>query len=343
MNAKEVVLTAFQLGKPDRVPAVIYGGGVWTMAQSPHSFQHYIGKPEEMAELIIETNKKVESDMVFPGSGYNNFHSVALGGKIKFPKMGAPELEEAIIQSPADLEKLDPAKLKENETVQTVRQATKIVQEKIGAQHLVATTSWGPFTLAGQFFGPEKMMKGLVKQKEFMTEIMALATEVIFEFYRPMVEGGYLEAVALADPTASGDLISKKQFEQFAVPFLHRLNTKLRKIGAKSFVHICGDTTDRLELMLETGADCIALDQKVDMSKIAGVLGGKMCYAGNLNPVVYLNNGTKEQIITATEECLAKAKPQNGGYVLLPGCDIPPTVPLDNINTFLQTGRHYQI
>lgn len=341
MNPKENVVTAHRRGIPERVPAVIYGGGVWTMKYNNHRFEDFVGKPREYADMIIHTAAVVRSDMVFPGSGYNNLHATALGGRIKYRPIGAPDLEEPLIRGPEDLKRMDVERLQADEAINTIWEATRLVQEAIGQQYLVATTAWGPFTLAAQFYGVEEMMRGTFKQKDLVHAVLELATEVNYRFYRPMIEAGYLEAVALADPSASGDLISRKQFKDFAIPYLKKLADRLHALGALVFLHICGDTTDRLDLFPETGADLIAIDHKVDMAKVKETIGDKMCIAGNVNPVTALNEGTPDDVRRAAEDCIARAA-AGGSYVLLPGCDIPPTVPLENIRALIDTAHGHR-
>lgn len=341
MNAKDNILAAFRRQIPERIPSVIYGGGVWTMHNSGHVFENFIGKPEAMANLIIETNEKVGSDMVFPGSGYNNLHAAVFGGNTRWRKIGAPDLEEPIVKTIADLKRLDPAALEDNEIIRTIWKATEQVSKEIGDEILVGTTAWGPFTLAAQFLGADRLMRGTFKEKDLVHELLRFSTEVLVRFYQPMIEEGYMTTLALADPVASGDLVSRKQFKDFALPYLRELSDRVHAMGALVFCHICGDTHDRLELFPESGVDVIALDYKVDMAKAKAEIGDKICIAGNSNPVTVLNNGSVEDCVESACESIAKGA-ANGSFILLPGCDIPPTVPLPNIQAYLRTGKEHR-
>ncbi|WP_366922759.1 uroporphyrinogen decarboxylase family protein [Metallumcola ferriviriculae] len=342
LTPKETVLKAFNMELAERVPVVIYGGGVWTMKNSGNRFDNYVGEPEKYAQLIIDTAEKVQSDMVFPGSGFNNLHAAALGGTVKYREVGAPDLEAPLINEPADLDKLDISRLKDDEVINTIWKATEIVNEKIGDKYLVGPTAWGPFTIAGQLYGVERLMRGTFKQKEFMHAILEFSTELCYEFYRPMFEAGYITCAALADPTASGDLISRKQFETFAMPYLKDFSRRLHdNFNGLHFLHICGDTSDRLGLIPETEVDLFAFDYKVDMAKAKEEIGDRQCIAGNVDPVHALTQGTQQRVREASTECIKKAN-EGGGYVLLPGCDIPPTVPLENIQAFVQTAHDWK-
>jgi uroporphyrinogen decarboxylase len=95
-----------------------------------------------------------------------------------------------------------------------------------------------------------------------------------------------------------------------------------------TLVHICGNTTDRLDLFPQTGASCISLDHKTDIAKAKETLHGKMCFGGNVDPVKIMLNGSAGT---------------DGGFVLMPGCDIPPTVPYENIQKFIQTAHEWKL
>jgi len=345
MKPKECVLAAFENKVPERVPAIIYGGGVWTMKHTGNTFDGLIGKPKEMAEMVVKVNEEIKSDMVYVGSGYNNVQLQAFGGTIKYRPVGAPDLEEPLIQSDEDLARFRetypdiPGELAKDPVIQTIWEAAQLVQEKIGSDFLVSATAWGPFSLAAQMYGVELMMQDMFKKAALVNSVIEIAADIVYYFYEPMIKNGSIQATAVADATASGDLISPRMFKKFAVPWLKSFHDRIAALNCGRFLHICGDTTKSLEMMPDTGAQCIALDMKVDLAEAKAKIGDKMCIGGNTPPVFVLNNGTKEDCVKSAKECIEKAG-ANGGYVLLPGCDIPPSVTVENIDAYLSTGRN---
>jgi uroporphyrinogen decarboxylase len=106
-------------------------------------------------------------------------------------------------------------------------------------------------------------------------------------------------------------------------------------------LHICGNTTDKIDLLVATGAECVSIDHKVDIGKVKPVFSGKACLAGNVNPVKVLDQGTAQDVEAASFACLDAAA-AGGGFMLMPGCDIPPTVPVENVQTFIQAPLKWQ-
>lgn len=340
MNPKERVYEAFELGEPEAVPASIFGGGMWTLHNSNNAFLELIKDPEKYAKVIVSTAHKLRSDIVYVGSGYNNFLAAALGGKIKIRSVGAPDLDAPLINIPEDLESLHLEAVDSNEVINNIREATRRVREEIGDEYLVTTTCWGPFTKAANLRGVEALMRDVFKNPGFVREVVEFSRELLERFYEPLIDDGTLEAISVADPTASGDLISKKQFVEFALPPLKKFVKNMNKRGTKTLLHICGNTSDKLNEIASSKAACFSLDHKVDLSVAEKELKGKICIAGNVDPVGVLNNGTAEDVIKAAEECIEKAG--GGGFILMPGCDIPPTVPLENIHAFIDAARRYK-
>ncbi len=338
MEPREIVLEAFALREPERIPVTLFGGGVWTIFNSGNNFLSFKGQPKKYADVILETQRKLDSDIVYVGSGYNNFHAAALGGRIKVREVGAPDLEEPLVKRPEDLDALDIDGVDEDEVIAMVREATRIVAGKIGEQFVVTATAWGPFTLAAQLRGVEALMYGVYKSPEFVRRIVDFSASVISRFYAPLIDDGVIDVVSIADPTASGDLISKRHFEAFALPPLKKLIKDFKSKGVRVLLHICGNTMDKIESIGDTGADCFSLDRKVELSYAKERLRGRMCVAGNVDPIGVLNQGRPADVKAASEKCMRDAA-AGGGYVLMPGCDIPPTVPYANIAAMIRTAK----
>jgi uroporphyrinogen decarboxylase len=148
--------------------------------------------------------------------------------------------------------------------------------------------------------------------------------------------------ISLADPTASGDLISRDQFIEFSFPYLKRVAEKIRARGVWVTVHICGNTTNRLDRIPEAGAQIMSVDYKVSLTDARRILDGKIAFAGNLNPVTIMQKETVQGVAAASRDAIGKAG-ATGGYILMPGCDIPPSVPIKNVKTMVETAHAYPL
>jgi len=204
---------------------------------------------------------------------------------------------------------------------------------------VVGTSQWAPFTLGGLAFGVERLMRSVYKDKPAVHAVLEFAAELCFAYLEPFIDAG-VSIISLADPTSSGDLISREQFQEFSLPYLTKVAAKVKERGVWLVVHICGNTTNRLDLIPSSGANIMSVDYKVDLSEARRLLDGKIAFAGNMNPVAVMQKETPQGVAEACRQAIAKAQP-SAGYLLMPGCDIPPSVPIENVRAMVETAHEY--
>jgi uroporphyrinogen decarboxylase len=342
LRPKEVIMSALDGGKPERVPVALVGAGMWSVHHYGTRFEDISRDAGKMSDMLVEMSGRLLSDIVYAGSGFPNFPVAALGGRIKFREMGAPDLEEPVAATEEDLLRLDLSGIDRDEVLATIRSAFKLTRSAIGDEYVVTMTAWGPFTLGGRLIGEEAMMKAVFRRPAFVGKVLDFALKMLHRFYEPLLDDGILDVILIGEPTASGDLISKRQFELFVLPHLKKFVDWTKAGGVRTIVHICGNTTDRLDLFPLTGASCISLDHKTDIAEAKETLYGKMCFAGNIDPVNILLRGTVHEV---EDECrrVIETAGTEGGFILMPGCDMPPTVPHENIRKFIQVAREWKL
>ncbi|GMB00671.1 uroporphyrinogen decarboxylase family protein [Pelosinus sp. IPA-1] len=343
MNRRNVVLQTVSGKTTEKLKGyplstALLSGGTWAFRQKGLTLRDGLDVPEEAAKTIVEINQKVGSDIVWPGSGYHNLLVEALGGSIKFRPQGNIDVIEPLLHRIADLDSIEIGSLDKNRWIASVRQMIETTDRTAGKKYLVGTSSWGPFTLAGQFLGVEKLMIGLYKDKASIHALLDFASEVCFQYLAPTVAKG-ASILSIAEPTASGDLISLRHFEEFVAPYLTKVNERLQQLGAVITLHICGNITDRLSVVPHLGVDLLSVDYKVSLRYAKEVLANKVALAGNVNPMI-LRDRSMEEVVVAARECIVEAG-QEGKFVLMPGCDIPPSVPLENVQAFIRGAHDY--
>jgi uroporphyrinogen decarboxylase len=338
ITPRERALATLELRDIGQPSAALLSAGCWTINRQGYTLQDLFGRPDLMADLVVAGNVVAPSDIVWLGSGYHNLAISALGGELKFRKAGPPDVKSALLAEAGDVAKLDLSLVGRDANIATILHATRLVSGRIGGKVLVGASQWGPFTLTGHLLGVEKVMRGIVKDPESVRKVLDFAVDLTVDYLAPFRDYG-AEIVSIAEPSASGDLISRTQFESFALPYLKRAVAALKNRGLKVIVHICGNVTTRLDLLAQSGADLISVDYKVDLALVRQATAGKLAFSGNLNPVAVVQNATPEEVRAAALAAYEKAGSEPG-YMLMPGCDIPPTTPLENIRTLLDTARN---
>jgi|Deesub1362A_J573_1020465.scaffolds.fasta_scaffold00790_10 uroporphyrinogen decarboxylase len=326
MRPKDLLLSAFSLSASARVPALIFGGGFWAARRAGKSFRELLRSGDDYAEAVLGMQRAVESDMVFVGSGLNNLLCAALGCEVRMEQTSLQVLTHI------EPEKELVGKVNELKEIATLRQGFEVVNEEIGDRYLVAVTSWGPFTLAANLVGVEKLMTDLYMNPRAAKQALELATLAIEEFYSPFLDLG-LEAVSLAEPSASGNLISREHFLTFALPYLSHLVEHFKKRGVVIYLHHCGSTEDRVRDIAAIKPSCLSLGQEVNLPLVKREIASVACVAGNIDPMLLLKASPAQ--VAREAKALLNAIGDTSGFVLSPGCDVPPTAPVENLRALL--------
>ncbi|MDH7499173.1 MAG: uroporphyrinogen decarboxylase family protein [candidate division NC10 bacterium] len=338
MESKEIVLEALSLGRPPRTPVSVWGGGMWTARVMGATLLELSQDPDQMAKALEMALERAPFDILFIGSGYPPAFYEALGGKLRFEGISAPKLEGPVLKELGEARKLPLEKLQQNPILRTVRSAAFSLKRSLGSRAFRVVVANGPFTFAGQLLGVNQLMLALLDAPDRVQELVEISVRAICLFLEPLLEERIVDGVALADPTSSGDLISRANFEEFSLPAIHRLSRWVKEREAHLLLHICGNTADRLDLIAGSGIHCFSLDHKVNLASAQEILEGKVCLAGNVDPVETMLRGSERQVEEKAKECLEIAAPK-GGYILMTGCDLPPEVPLENVKALLRAAR----
>jgi uroporphyrinogen decarboxylase len=327
MTPKEVVraVTAFQ--EPDRLPLFISARGVIRRQRGVTVEQLYHTLPEEQARSGMDIMRRYGGDLI--AAGYDGTLAVkALGGNVAFRSRGAPDVLEPLIRDTADLDKIDPGRIKKDYYYQVDYEVSKQLIALAGEEYFVSTGFWGPFTQAGLLLGTESLMRKCLKDKNAVRDLLDFCVELLKICSEDIIDLG-TGIGSLAEPTASKDMISRKVFEELALPYLKKVCDWYASKNQLITLHICGDIADRLDLMPETGANILSLDYKVSMKTAAETLGGKMVIAGNADPVDVIMTGSEETVRSAYMKILEEV--EGVPYVLMAGCAIPSKTPLANL------------
>jgi len=341
MTHTERIIKISKMEKPDRIPFALLSSGTWCVVSHGSSLKEALTlPPENMAQWLYDGYTKADSDLSWIGSGYNNLVIEALGGKVKWRKKGTPDVAEPLFKSADDAEKYNPSVILENPNIQKLYDVTRLLVEKEKGERLAGGSMWGPFTLAGLLFGADSLMRGIYKNRAAIEKLLNFASELYLTYIQGYIEAG-AKVVQMAEPSASGDMISRKHFNEVALPHIKEVFRRLSGKDLIIILHICGDTTDRLDLIAESGAHIMSLDYKVKLAAARSAFAGKIAFAGNLNPVNVVQRGSHDEIVNETIKGI-KEVGEGSSYIVMPGCDIPPSTPLENLQLISKTVKEYK-
>ncbi len=338
--SKERTIRAFCGQKPDRVPVGVFLGGSWPIIKSGLTLQGLIGDPVRTARVFYEVNEELDADLLMVGTGATALIIRALGGEVRFNSKGAPDILSELIQTEADLDRLDVATAFADPAVRWLQETAGELYALAGQHRLILASGRAPFTLASQLYGVENLARAMYRNKEFVHRLLEFATRLSIGYFVPHLQAGIVDGAFIADPSASGDLISARHFAEFVLPYTEQVVSAVKKAGGLTMLHICGDITDRLHLIPDIRVDNLSVDTKVSIAAAKNVLGTRVSLSGNVDPVGILEFGTAAEVRQATVTCLEPGAGA-GGFILLPGCDLAAGVAVENIRAFVETGRSW--
>ncbi len=252
----------------------------------------------------------------------------ALGCKIDFQTnidaFLAPTVSQPIThhQLPTDLSRTG--------RIPLVADAIKRLKQMVGRDVAIGAWVAGPFTLAWQVFGADAWLSavGQGRAQEIVREFSNWLA-VIGNFHR---DAG-ADFITVHEMGGSPQIIGPEKFRSLVKPALQNVFARLSQ---PSVLSVCGDTNSIVRDLAECGANAINVDQRNDMARTRRVLPNAVLL-GNLDPVGVLSRGKPEDVARAVEKIA-----QAGANAIVPGCDLYPDIPDENMRILMETAKKWQ-
>ena len=332
-------LQAFLAGEPyDRIPcsamlsehaALVVG---ITVAEYHHS-------AELMANAQIAAYRTYGHDGIAVGPGLAGVAEAA-GSTVVFPDYATPFVSEYVVKDTADLDRLDIPDGRTGGRFPILLEALARMVDALGSEVPVAATVAGAFSTASNLRGAERFMRDIARNPDFAHRLLEYALASTLPFVK---EAARLPVVFnVGDPVASGSLISPKVYRDFALPYQQRLIAEIVALsGRRPVLHICGNTSRNWQLMADTGAGALSLDNVIDLAEAKAAVGDRIIISGNVRPTETMYMGTPDVVVDNVKECLRKAWDSPKGFILSIGCGLPIQTPPDNVHAFVNAARRY--
>ncbi|OON95909.1 MAG: hypothetical protein ATN31_10330 [Candidatus Epulonipiscioides saccharophilum] len=340
MNSKELFLKALNFEPTPRVPVAILGGFTWIIKRDKTSYKNLFNAKDFGVSHVIKAYNDFGADNVNAIS-IVNFFMKYMGGEICYDKIGEnfevtkPPLKKLAEIKNYSVDTIMEKALADEEFLAGLKQVAEL-KKHYGDEKLIICDSWAPFTFAGMMVGIQNFLAQILDDEESAQVAIKFACELIERLAEKFIEYG-ADAFMIGDPVASGDMISPGMFEEFALPSIKMVAEKLDKKNIKYFLHICGNTIARVEPLLNSGIDLLSVDS-IDLDKALSICRGNYTLAGDLNPYKVLQIKTPEEVY---QHCVSRIKKAelSGGFVLMPGCDLAPNTPLENIQAMVKAAH----
>jgi MtaA/CmuA family methyltransferase len=330
MSSKERFISAINKEETDRVPIGPPFQGYWALGLAGIKVIDSINDPALAARAQIEVARSCQFDSI--ETMWDWLSPVeAIGCEVKMPEYGTIPTWAGVISDQASVDKLEAPDPLKDYRMKASLETTRILADKLGKEKYLMMTMVSPFTLAGEFRGVEAIMMDSVLEPDFVRSIINLSMETVERYLEAIVKED-VDAVIMADPTASGSLISKDDFLSLSQPYMKECGKLVKGSGKNFIVHICGDTSDRLDSVMDIGADVFSMDYQVDIADAVRKMGHGQTILGNVKPAQTLFSGTIDDVRKESLECIQKSSGR--GFILGAGCDIAVGTPLENVKVW---------
>lgn len=336
MTSFQRVMTALEGGQPDRVPVVPIVRD-WCARQVGFRFCDILASIEKYVYAQYFCLKHFGYDAVWDLLAIHA-ESEAMGSILNFPEDSPPAVVDHVVKDyKVDLAKLSIPDPEKDGRLPFILEGTRRLKELCAGEYAVVGFIQAPFRHASMLRGAENVLRDSFKQPNQLKELLEIATESQIIYGKAVVKAG-ADIICISDPTSSGDAVSISTWEKFGAPYTTRVVKTVKETGVKMFMHICGDTTDRLESLARTGVDALSLDSKVDFGHARKILGDSICLIGNVDPA-YTLLFEKPEKVKAEAEYSMRTAGKHGNFILSSGCMVPVEMPPDNLQAMVDTAK----
>ena len=257
----------------------------------------------------------------------------ALGAELNFYENGEyrfPQVKRPLLESTRELALGmigSPGIGSQKGRLGIICEAIALVAEDIGREVVISGSIPGPYTLLLYICNPNNLFLEMRREPQMVLEALFNLSTFLSQIGKEYRNAG-ADFITIHDMGGSPGFIGPARYEQFVYPAEKLLITEL---PSPRVLSVCGKTNKSMELLAQTGAEAISVDQTNDLAVSRNILTDTLLF-GNLDPVATLWDSRPADIADAV-----RAAKEAGVDAIWPGCDLVPQSPIDNIRAMLQS------
>ena len=326
MTPKERIYATLK-GEPHDRPAVTPIFMSWAANFIGCTYRDYYLDGDVLVESQLAVMHALNTDQVSAISDPWREAS-AYGMEFNYPPDGVGKPKSALIKSPHDISLIRPFDIENSERTKQRIESVRKMAAKVGKTHSVLGWVEGPLAEYADLRGIENSFLDLIDSPEMFVRAAEIITQNAIRFAAAQIKAG-ADMVGIGDSAAS--LIGPNMYKQYVMPLEKKLIEAIHKAGSTAKLHICGNIKNIIQYMAQTGTDIIDVDWMVPLDYARAAVGPGMTLCGNFDPSAVLLQGTAQEVAEAAKKCIKDA---GGKFILMPGCEVPPATPQENIRAF---------
>ena len=332
LSSKERLLRTFEKKTVDR-PPVICPGGMMNAAivEIMNSTGHTLPMAHHDDRLMSSLAKNVQNQTGFENFGIPFCMTVeaeVLGSEIDYGSLECePKIQKEKYFNTGDVAFKPVSVMGKNNRVIAITQSISYLSQQYSDIPTIGSIT-GPISTSASLVDPMQFLKQLRKDRLNSHKVINYVSDHLIEYARLMIEGG-ATAISIADPTATGEILGPKMFEEYAVPYLNKIIDAVHDLGKPVIVHICGKMDPVIKKVALIRADAISVDAFVSLKNIKLQI-PEAVTMGNVSTIA-LEFSNPDKIVTMTERLL-----NDKTNIIAPACGLSTSTPLINIKAMTQ-------
>jgi len=326
MTPKERIYAILNGTSYDR-PAVTPIFMAWAANYIGRTYRDYYLDADVLAEAQLAVTRAFNLDQASAISDPWREAS-AYGMEFEYPADGVGKPKDVLIKTRDSLSKLRPLDIENAERTKQRIESVRKMAELVGQTHSVLGWVEGPLAEYADLRGVESAMLDLIDKPEFFVRAGRIIIQNEISFALAQIKAG-ADMIGVGDAVVS--LVAPAMYKEYILPLEQKLFAAIHEAGAAVKLHICGNIKNHIAYMARSGADIIDVDWMVRLDKARELVGPKITLCGNFDPSAVLLQGSSEDVAEAARRCI---KAGGERFILMPGCEVPPATPEENIRAF---------
>ncbi len=354
MTHVERVMASLNNEKVDRLPVYPIACGICRklIGDGKITYREWCNDPKLFAQAFLEGQKEFKMDLAI---GLMDLSVMAgdLGAHVRMDEENTPFVDEHIVHSLEDYEKLEVPDIKKGRTGVLI-EGTKLIADHLKGTVVTSSFIEGPLLALSQTAGAERLFMDMFMDPAPVHKALKVMAEYDSQVIDAFAETG-IEAICWDYLWGNYAVLGDAEYKEFESQYAKKLNQQVLDNGMAVAIHNCADLPHLNTQVKEFKPSIYSMayyPQIEGSPDAAEVIGGgyadKCVIAGQLDPQLFMRS-TKEQVITATKDLCQEVKTAlckrglNSTYCISTGCEIPPDIntKMENIKAMVDASNKY--
>lgn len=256
--------------------------------------------------------------------------AASYGTILEYPEDNLPQVRKWFIEDIKDIDRIKQLKVNEHPRLKSrIDEITGYRKVTSGKQFICGWVE-GPLAEYCDIRDVSRACMDLYENPVQVRKALEIITQNTIVFAEEQIKAG-AHCIGMGDAVCS--LISPDLYEEFVLPLEKAIVEHVHRMGGKVKLHICGNTSAILHLMVKTGADIIDIDHLAgSMANYVNLFSEKQVPSGNSDPVTVICDGNSKSIKESVIQCWEDTR-QRG--IVSAGCEIPPDTSFENMRAYM--------